>query len=231
MLTYGCGLFFPILMKNFDQQIFRLASVILILGFLPIAILNKGDVVLYAQNMHSTGLDRLFVFITKLGEGWIFVPVIILVSAFQYKYAFNGVAVAVLHALLCVVMKQLLFNGMPRPNAYFEGQVELKEIAGITLHNHHAFPSGHTATAFALAFFLIMIIQKKWTLIFIPIAVLIGFSRIYIGQHFYSDVVAGAMVGSLSVFIVFKLNEVIEWPSWSYSGWAKVRKFATSSES
>jgi membrane-associated phospholipid phosphatase len=218
-------------MKNFDQQIFRLASVIIILGFLPIVILNKGDVVLYAQNMHSPDLDRFFVFITSLGEGWIFVPVIILVSAFQYKNALNGVAVAVLHALLCVVMKQLLFDGMPRPNAYFEGQVQLQEIAGITLYNHHAFPSGHTATAFALAFFLIMIIQKKWALIFIPIAVLIGFSRIYIGQHFYSDVVAGAMVGSLSVFIVFKLNEVIEWPSWSYSGWAKVRKFATSSES
>lgn len=64
-----------------------------------------------------------------------------------------------------------------------------------------SFPSGHSVTAFAVAFVLSRV-YPRYALLFYGLAVLVAISRIYLAKHFPSDVVAGAAVGILAGWIV-----------------------------
>jgi undecaprenyl-diphosphatase len=66
----------------------------------------------------------------------------------------------------------------------------------------YSFPSGHAATSFAAATILAYFDKKRKKLFYL-IAVLIAFSRVYLGYHYFLDVIVGAMLGYLiSKFIL-----------------------------
>jgi membrane-associated phospholipid phosphatase len=66
---------------------------------------------------------------------------------------------------------------------------------------YHAFPSGHVAAS--TAFFGVLIFARRRVgLACLPIPILIGFSRMYIGAHYLSDVVCAAVLGILCALIV-----------------------------
>ena len=64
-----------------------------------------------------------------------------------------------------------------------------------------SFPSGHSVTAFALAFVLSRA-YPRYASLFYGLAVLVAISRVYLAKHFPSDVVAGAAIGILAGWIV-----------------------------
>jgi undecaprenyl-diphosphatase len=66
---------------------------------------------------------------------------------------------------------------------------------------YHAFPSGHMAAS--TAFFCVLILTRRRVgLACLPIPILIGFSRMYIGAHYLSDVVCAAVLGILCAVLV-----------------------------
>jgi len=66
---------------------------------------------------------------------------------------------------------------------------------------YHAFPSGHVGAS--TAFFGVLIIARRRVgLACLPIPILIGFSRMYIGAHYFSDVVCAAVLGILCALLV-----------------------------
>ncbi|WP_404818046.1 phosphatase PAP2 family protein [Reichenbachiella ulvae] len=70
------------------------------------------------------------------------------------------------------------------------------------VHASRSFPSGHTTTAFVIAFCLSLLFQKRLlTYAFLFVALLVAYSRMYLLQHFYIDILFGALVGSASVII------------------------------
>jgi membrane-associated phospholipid phosphatase len=69
---------------------------------------------------------------------------------------------------------------------------------------YHSFPSGHVGAS--TAFFGVLIIARRRVgLACLPIPILIGFSRMYIGAHYLSDVVCAAVLGFLCALIVGSL--------------------------
>ena len=70
------------------------------------------------------------------------------------------------------------------------------------IENDASFPSGHTSTAFALA--TSMSIQYKKWYVTIPAfawATSVGYSRLYLGEHYPTDVFAGAIIGVGSAYL------------------------------
>ncbi|MDD5086393.1 MAG: phosphatase PAP2 family protein [Candidatus Nanoarchaeia archaeon] len=86
----------------------------------------------------------------------------------------------------------------PRPNS-----IEMSFLLGF---NDYSFPSAHAAVAFAMLPILTKEHPKgKW--VWIILAFLIAFSRIYIGVHYLSDVVAGALIGYITGMFIINLKQ------------------------
>ena len=65
----------------------------------------------------------------------------------------------------------------------------------------HSFPSGHVGASTAF-FGVLLIARRRIGLACLPIPILIGFSRMYIGAHYLSDVVCAAVLGTLCAFVI-----------------------------
>ena len=78
----------------------------------------------------------------------------------------------------------------------------------------NSFPSGHTSVSFALAFTLSAHFPALRPFL-LTLAALVGFGRVYLGSHYPSDVVAGAVTGVLASYFVLKhLKDKMRWLTW-----------------
>ncbi|MCS7209850.1 MAG: phosphatase PAP2 family protein [Fimbriimonadales bacterium] len=117
------------------------------------------------------------------------------VARSAWREVFLPAAIAFLGSGLTV---QLLKHAVPRlrPSNLPEALVAPDERIF-----YNSFPSGHTATAFALAFWVFLLTRgtryRLWGYGALVVAGLVGLSRIYRGVHYPSDVLAGALIGIL----------------------------------
>jgi undecaprenyl-diphosphatase len=72
-----------------------------------------------------------------------------------------------------------------------------------------SFPAGHAATAFAGATLLTYFARRLWPL-FLALALAIGFSRVYVGVHYPTDVVAGAAIGVAVAAVAIALLRLLQ---------------------
>ncbi|MEY2545467.1 MAG: hypothetical protein QOG48_584 [Verrucomicrobiota bacterium] len=70
--------------------------------------------------------------------------------------------------------------------------------------NFHSFPSGHTATSFGF-FAVLFFVNWRIALMCLPIPIFVGFTRIFLGAHYFSDVVGAALLGFLAAAILARL--------------------------
>lgn len=99
------------------------------------------------------------------------------------------------------------FFGRIRPNVLLEITTEGGQSRSYSL----SFPSNHAANIFALAMVLSWYYRKLFLLWF-TIAVIVGFSRVYVGVHYPLDVVAGALVGiTCAICVILITNRVQQW--------------------
>lgn len=116
--------------------------------------------------------------------------------------------------VLAVGMSDFITSGIMKP--YFQRLRPCHDILSeMTLVGNcggkYGFASSHAANSFALFFSIYRIFGKKhfWTYLILAWAIIVSYSRIYLGVHFPLDVFFGGIIGiSLSTFI-FKLNNSI----------------------
>ncbi|HXB29229.1 MAG TPA: phosphatase PAP2 family protein [Puia sp.] len=176
---------------------------VLILSVYCISI-NKPEGFMLINRFHFKMLDYFFILFTNLGNGLF----LIVVMAFLFIRKKTGWSLQIgisflASGLIVQVLKHLIHS--PRPKLFF-GPVAIHCINGITGTGSASFPSGHTATIFALTTLLSIYFQdRKSGILFILIAALTGFSRIYLSQHFPVDVLAGSFAGVLVSVAVYLL--------------------------
>ena len=143
--------------------------------------------------------------ITYMGSAW-FLGIITLMILYFYKNKFIGIRLGI--NLFLVSMLNLLLKNIfliPRP-----------DTLTLISENGFSYPSGHAMTSLAFYGFLIYLVYQKMKpsilkkmiiLLFILLIFLIGFSRIYLGVHHFSDILGGYLI-SLAYFILFiKLSQ------------------------
>ena len=92
--------------------------------------------------------------------------------------------------LIAIVFKAVL--GRPRP--YLHALDQFTWFAGSS--GYQSFPSGHTTHCFGVAV-AVLVLAPRWGIGFLAGAVLVAWSRMYLGSHYLSDVLAGAGLGTL----------------------------------
>jgi len=161
-----------------------------------IGLAREGAVLIWIQNeLRCAVLDGLFSFYTKLGDAgliWISLSVLMLIHPKTRKAGLLGLG-AMLMGLVCtnLILKPLVHR--VRPWLVVDGLRVL-----VAEEDPHSFPSGHTCAAFAAACVWRRCLPKRWMgNAMLVLAALMGFSRLYVGVHFPSDVLVGACVGGL----------------------------------
>ena len=176
---------------------------------------EQGDIVLIINGWHHPVLDVFFTYFTRLGNGIIFLFFTLVLVAVKFRHAIITALVGGVHALFIGITKNGLFPHQPRPKNFFDADIGLNFIQGVDVHGWMSFPSGHTASAFALALLISLITKNRTvTALFLVYALLVAFSRIYLLQHFYKDVFSGAVIGLLSTFLVWKGLAYNALPGW-----------------
>lgn len=150
---------------------------------------------------HSDILNQFFIPYTLVGDGFFVIGIAIILFFFKKRFlSLMVLSSFLLSGIIAQVLKYFILEA--RPAFYLEKTNYPYFIDGVTLHNFHSFPSGHTASAFALAAVLSFSVKNKnYSILFLLLAALVGYSRMYLGQHFMDDVFAGSVVGVLSAII------------------------------
>lgn len=168
-----------------------------------------GAALLWIQEcLRSPVLDAFFTFFTRLGNGglvWIILSGMMLLYPKARRAGFYAL-IAMAFGLLCtnLVLKPLV--GRTRPWLVVEGLVNLA-AAG----DPNSFPSGHTCAAFAVGYTWARFAQKRWLkAVCVGQAVLMGLSRLYVGVHFPTDVMMGAVVGLLCAWLALALSRAVD---------------------
>jgi undecaprenyl-diphosphatase len=129
---------------------------------------------------------------TRLGDGWLWYAMGLAILLFGGDDRFEALGsagtAAVLSILLFIGLKR--FTGRRRPC-----EIEPHCWATLLPPDRFSFPSGHTMTAFAVALPLSLSYPTLAPGLFFC-ALSIAMSRILLGMHFLSDVIAGALIGA-----------------------------------
>lgn len=182
----------------------------LLLALLPLLAFEKGEVVLQINQHRKPFWDTFFQYYTEFGNGaWILIAAIIFLFINYYEALIITLS-GVLHGILVWTGKLIMFSDSDRPASYLKDNSDLVLIDGFNHHMHHSFPSGHTATAFSLAVILMLVTRRlEFSVLLFVMAIAVGFSRMYLIQHFFVDVYAGAIIGGFSSIIVWHYMEHI----------------------
>jgi len=190
--------------KDVLKQIkpFFILYLILLACCLAIKLLYTKDEIYFAVNVrHTDFLDAIEPYITDLGNGWTIVILSAIVALFNYRVAFLLITTFIITSLSVQAAK--FFFDAPRPKLYFQKEIgKLHFVKGVEILSHNSFPSGHTLTAFATGVLLTYLAKNKsWSVLLIIYGVMVGFSRMYLSEHFFEDVVGGSIMGVVLTII------------------------------
>ena len=152
-----------------------------------------------------------------LTQGIYWLPLYILVIGFIiYKAHWKAISVLLFLAVVIVLTDQLSASiikpwvGRLRPSH----NPELENILHF-VNNYkgglYSFVSSHATNAFGIATFLWLILRKKidWIWVMYVWAIIFSLTRIYLGVHYPSDIIGGAVLGSILGLAVYKLARLM----------------------
>lgn len=177
----------------------------ILVGLIFLLTAGKAGSFIDLNPYHRSALDSFFIFVTFIGDGWFALIICLIFLALRrWSRALQLIAAFLVSAVVAQVMKNLF--SMPRPKQFFTPGQYTYFIDGITRVGFASFPSGHTTSVFAMATLLAMFdSNKKGNILYLLVAVAVGYSRIYLGQHFLGDVLVGSVIGTLTAVLIHLL--------------------------
>jgi len=161
------------------------------------------EIVRWIQSFRNPVFDWFFYIITQLGDQYVFILLAVIIywtidKKFAHKFVFTFMVSAIVNSGIKEVFKRT------RPYYY----------PGIQSETHwnttgYAFPSGHAQAAGVIGYTALYSAKKtgyKWMkYVGIALLILVPLSRVYLGQHFLSDVIVGTVFAFIIAHYTFKL--------------------------
>lgn len=169
--------------------------------------IDNTIIVWIQEHMVQKWLNPWMLLVSKLGNGgfvWIAIGVFLLVLGWKKKERlWQGLSI-----LLCLASNAVVCNIWLKPMV---ARIRPYDLLGFDILvpplSDYSFPSGHTSASFAAAT-AIYAINRKWGIVAYAFSVWMGISRMYLGVHFPTDVICGAVIGiimsKLTLFLLKK---------------------------
>jgi membrane-associated phospholipid phosphatase len=200
-------------------RLFFILYLVLLLCCLVIKLLFTKETIYFTVNSrYSDWADWLAPYFTDLGNGWTTVILALLLVLYNYRKAFLLASAYAVTSLSAQIIKHIV--GAPRPALFFSNRLsEIHFVKGMYIDKFDSFPSGHTVTAFSTAIvFTYLLKNKNWSILLFITAILVGYSRMYLSEHFFEDVTAGSALGVfLTIFWITWLDNkaFLHSPKWN----------------
>jgi len=163
---------------------------------------DKRIFLLINQQLRCKILDVILPKITHLGGALITITSLLAIIAFTKDEIRFWSIEAILSLSLSHVVVHVIKKIYRRIRPY--NKLEFVNLSSNPLRDY-SFPSGHTTAAFAVAVVFSMH-STVLAIILLPLAVLVGISRIYLGLHYPTDCIIGALLGLVSSIVIVSMH-------------------------
>lgn len=160
----------------------------------------EGPVLLWIQeNLRNDVLTPIMTFITHLGDAG-FVWIALTIACLVYVGTRRTGILMTFSLLLNTLANNLLLKNLLARTRPYEIVPGLQRI--IEAQGDFSFPSGHTGCSFAAAVVICVMCPRRYGIAAMVLAVMIALSRLYVGVHFPTDVIGGALIGTAAALFV-----------------------------
>lgn len=155
--------------------------------------------------------DNFFSFCTYMGNGFVWVILLVLFYVYRKDALPLFFAAVTFSTLITQGLKNFYVPVQLRPIAAIADISSIHTVKGVEILTNYSFPSGHTATAFSIFLVGCLMIREKWILpVGLLYALLVGYSRIYLAEHFPLDVGGGMITAVISVWLSVYIQQIWE---------------------
>jgi undecaprenyl-diphosphatase len=173
------------------------------------------ELFLFLNGLHNSFFDFVMYWVS---DKFIWIP---MYAWFIYliikKYKWQSILILILVALMITMSDQITVffkNYFERPRPCHDEHIgHLVHTVKNACGGPYGFMSGHAASSFSLAVFLIPIIGTRFRyfkLFLILWAIVVAYSRVYLGVHYPADIICGAILGILLGFLFSKLFFILK---------------------
>lgn len=173
-------------------------------------------------NSHHTGIqDTFFPYFSILAEGPLYILALLPMLWKKFRLPLFFALCELSAGTILQVLKHIISH--PRPVSAFEeySDAVLPVVQGVDLHHSNSFPSGHASTFFVFCTCCVLLLAYRYgqrvrqnsqescilpcvlAVLLVAFAALGAYSRIYLSQHFLSDVCVGSIIGVVTPLLMF----------------------------
>ena len=183
----------------------------------------KPELHMLLNSHHSSVLDTFFKYYTLLAEWPLYVLALLPLLWKKYKITLFFAMCELTGGAILQILKHLI--SLDRPVSVFENypHLLLPVVQGVTMYHGNSFPSGHASTFFMFCTCCVIILACHYSrdakshdlrskmlfyvslVLLLVLATLGAYSRVYLSQHFLSDVCVGSIIGFTTPFLMFYL--------------------------
>lgn len=187
-----------------ETRIFFLVYLLLcLIGCGYYLFIDHGFLVWFMHEYQNPFLDGFFTFFTKGGTYYFLAGVSVIILIYKRRHGLIFISASLVLIVIAELSNHYIFSKTTN-KVYFEGTEALKFNEVIEVYDFNGFPSAYTMTAFLIATFLTLMMNRRvWSMAMIVYAFFVGTSRIYLQQHFLIDVIAGSLMGALIAIIFY----------------------------
>jgi membrane-associated phospholipid phosphatase len=151
----------------------------------------------------NSAIRNIMRYVSLLGDWPLHAAVGLILLGLAWRWGSEGWTRIFLAMLLAMMLAGVTGTVIKRsiPRARPSVQTDTRWGGPRFSSKYHSFPSGHVGASTAF-FGVLLIARRRIGLACLPIPILIGFSRMYIGAHYLSDVVCAAVLGTSCAFVV-----------------------------